>query len=76
MLAERVTGGMKIGGTSTLDPTGLTTYIGAWFAVRAAYNVAYVSIADHKTSFVRSGLWAVGTVLSVWQVVKAARILG
>lgn len=76
LLAERVTGGIKIGGTGDLDPTGLRTYVGLWFAVRAAYNVAYVGIADRKTSFVRSGLWAAGTVLSIWQVVKAARVLG
>ena len=77
LLAERVaTPSIQIGGTSTLDPTGLTTYIAAWFAIRAAYTVAYVSISDHKTSLIRSALWAVGTGLSAWQIVKAAKVLG
>jgi uncharacterized MAPEG superfamily protein len=58
------------------DATGLTTFIGAWFAVRAMYAVAYVQIADHKTSFVRSILYSVGTGLATYQIYKAAALLG
>jgi uncharacterized MAPEG superfamily protein len=58
------------------DATGLTTFIGSWFVVRAAYNVAYLSIADHGKSPIRSLLWVAGTVLAFWQVWKAAAVLG
>lgn len=76
VVAERLSPSIKIGGTSSLDPTGLTAFLGLWFAVRTAYNVAYVKIEDHSTSFVRSGLWATGTGLAVWQFWKAAVVLG
>ncbi|KAF9739465.1 hypothetical protein PMIN06_001070 [Paraphaeosphaeria minitans] len=77
ILAERVSPSIRIGGAAgDLDPTGLATFVGAWFAVRAAYNVAYVRIAEHTKSFVRSGLWAVGTGLAIYQFYKAARVLG
>jgi uncharacterized MAPEG superfamily protein len=72
ILAERTTAAGLSGGKDT----GLTTFIGAWFAVRAMYGVAYVQIADHGKSFVRSGLYAMGTGLAVWQVWKAAVLLG
>lgn len=58
------------------DATGLTTFIAAWFAVRAAYDVAYVVIADHEKSFIRSALYAVGSGLAGWQIWKAAALLG
>jgi uncharacterized MAPEG superfamily protein len=58
------------------DATGLTTFIGAWFAIRAMYNVAYVQIADHDKSFIRSGLWAIGSGLAMYQIYKAAALLG
>ncbi|CAO2652119.1 Nn.00g004020.m01.CDS01 [Neocucurbitaria sp. VM-36] len=58
------------------DATGLTTFVGAWFAVRAAYNVAYIQISDHDKSFIRSALWGSGSVLAVWQIYKAAALLG
>jgi hypothetical protein len=58
------------------DATGLTTFISAWFVVRAAYAVAYVQIADHSASFARSGLWATGTGLAIYQIYKAASLLG
>lgn len=76
LFAERVAPSIKIGGTTTLDPTGLSTYIAAFFAIRVAYTVAYVQITERKTSFVRSALWAAGLGLSIWQVVKAAKVLG
>lgn len=43
---------------------------------RAAYVVAYIAIADHKKSFIRSTLWAVGAGLTFWQIYKAASLLG
>jgi uncharacterized MAPEG superfamily protein len=58
------------------DATGLATFVGSWFAVRAAYNVAYVTIADHKKSPIRSLLWVTGSVLAFYQIWKAAAILG
>jgi uncharacterized MAPEG superfamily protein len=58
------------------DATGLTTFIGAWFVVRALYGVAYVQIADHSTSFIRSMLYVTGSGLAVWQIYKAAALLG
>jgi uncharacterized MAPEG superfamily protein len=73
IIAERLT--LK-GAAAGEDVTGLTMFVGSWFAVRAAYSVAYVQIADHATSFVRSSLWAVGTGLAVYQVYKAAQVLG
>jgi len=69
LLAERVTAtGVQRASVGHVDPTGLTTFIGAWFAVRTAYNVAYVQIASHEYSFFRSTCWAVGTGLGAWQV--------
>ncbi|KAL1591409.1 hypothetical protein SLS60_012022 [Paraconiothyrium brasiliense] len=77
ILAERVAGpSVKIGGTGDLDPTGLTTFVGAWFAIRTAYNVAYISIDDHSKSFARSALWVTGSGLAFYQIFKAAQILG
>ncbi|KAF1964017.1 hypothetical protein BU23DRAFT_562309 [Bimuria novae-zelandiae CBS 107.79] len=77
LFAERIaTPAIKIGGTSDIDPTGLATYIGLFFAVRAAYNVAYITIADHSKSFIRSGLWSVGAGLSIYQLFKVAQVLG
>jgi len=76
IIAERLT--LK-GASATVtggDVTGLTTFVGAWFAVRAAYCVAYVLIADHATSFIRSALWSTGSVLAVYQIYKAAQIIG
>lgn len=76
LIAERAT--MKGLGNvvSGEDAVGLTTFIAGWFAIRAAYNVAYVQIEDHKASFLRSGLWAAGSGLAFYQIYKAARILG
>ncbi|KAF2874299.1 hypothetical protein BDV95DRAFT_565907 [Massariosphaeria phaeospora] len=74
IIAERTTlkGAAGLGD----DPTGLTTFIGAWFAIRAAYMVSYVQIGDHQTSFIRSGFYALGGVLAGWQFYKAASLLG
>ena len=58
------------------DATGLTTFVSAWFVVRAMYAVAYVQIADHSKGFIRSGLWAVGSGLAFYQIYKAAALLG
>lgn len=58
------------------DPTGVGSFVMAWFAVRAAYCVAYVTIGDHPKSLIRSALWAVGSGLAMWQIYKAAQILG
>ncbi|KAF1840142.1 uncharacterized protein K460DRAFT_322479 [Cucurbitaria berberidis CBS 394.84] len=58
------------------DATGLSTFVGLWFVVRTLYTVAYVQISDHATSFIRSSLWAIGSGLAVWQVYKAALLLG
>jgi uncharacterized MAPEG superfamily protein len=58
------------------DATGLTTFISAWFVVRAAYAVSYVQIADHSKSFIRSSFWATGFGLAAYQIYKAAALLG
>lgn len=58
------------------DATGLTSFIGIWFVVRAIYNIAYVQTSDHMVSFFRSTMWAIGTGLASWQIYKAAQILG
>jgi|TARA_R110002003_G_scaffold96_19_gene7568 hypothetical protein len=58
------------------DATGLTTFVVSWFVVRSLYNVAYVQISDHSTSFVRSALYNIGTGLAAWQIYKAAALLG
>jgi uncharacterized MAPEG superfamily protein len=57
------------------DATGLTTFVSAFFAIRAAYAVSYVQIADHSKSFI-SSFWAIGFGLSAYQIYKAAAILG
>jgi hypothetical protein len=54
----------------------LTTFISAWFVVRAAYAVSYVQIADHSKSFIRSSFWATGFGLAAYQIYKAAALLG
>lgn len=58
------------------DATGLATFVAAWFMVRTAYVVAYVSIAEHSKSFIRSLLWVTGTGLAFYQIYKAAALLG
>ncbi|KAH7069033.1 membrane-associated, eicosanoid/glutathione metabolism protein, partial [Paraphoma chrysanthemicola] len=58
------------------DATGLTTFVVSWFVARAAYNVAYVVIADHTKSFVRSACYSVASGLAFWQIWKAASLLG
>lgn len=69
LLAERVTAtGVQRASVGHVDPTGLTTFIAGWFAVRTAYNFAYVQIASHEYSFLRSTCWAVGSGLAGWQV--------
>lgn len=73
IIAERST--LKGAGTRE-DVTGLTTFISSWFVVRTLYNVAYLQIATHEKSFLRSGLWMTGTALALWQIYKAASILG
>lgn len=71
IIAERAT----IRGQTGAD-TGLTSFITSWFAVRTLYNLAYVYISDHTTSFFRSTMWATGFGLSAYQIYKAAQILG
>ncbi|KAH9881112.1 hypothetical protein J1614_001606 [Plenodomus biglobosus] len=58
------------------DATGLSTFIGTFFLVRAAYGVAYVQIAEHGKSFIRSFLYMGGVGLAVYQIYKAAALLG
>ena len=58
------------------DATGLSTFIGAWFVVRSLYAVSYVQIEEHSKSFIRSGLYAIGTGLAGYQIYKAAALLG
>lgn len=72
IIAERTTAR----GVATSDDTGLSMFIASWFAVRAAYNVSYIAIADHSTSFIRSGFWTLGTGLASYQIYKAACLLG
>ncbi|KAF9697649.1 hypothetical protein EKO04_004310 [Ascochyta lentis] len=76
LFAERVTA--KGLGSSVVegDVTGLTTFVGAFMVVRAAYVVSYVQIADHGKSFIRSLFWAIGAGLSAYQMYKAAALLG
>ncbi|KAF2128265.1 hypothetical protein P153DRAFT_367442 [Dothidotthia symphoricarpi CBS 119687] len=76
IMAERATATGLGHAVAGKDITGLSTFVGAWFVVRAAYCVAYVQIADHSTSFVRSGAYAVGTGLAFYQIYKAASVLG
>jgi uncharacterized MAPEG superfamily protein len=47
-----------------------------FMAVRAAYVVSYVQIADHSKSFIRSALWAIGSGLAGFQIYKAAQLMG
>lgn len=72
IIAERAT---LQGKTGTTD-TGLTSFITSFFATRTLYNLAYVYISDHTTSFFRSSMWAVGFGLTSYQIYKAAQILG
>lgn len=71
IIAERAT----IRGQTGAD-TGLTSFVASWFAVRTLYNLAYIYISDHTTSFFRSAMWSVGLGLSTYQIYKAAQILG
>ncbi|KAF1922616.1 uncharacterized protein M421DRAFT_77641 [Didymella exigua CBS 183.55] len=76
IIAERVTarglGNAAVGD----DATGLAFFICAFMAVRAAYIVSYINIADHSKSFIRSMFWATGAALSGYQIYKAAALLG
>ena len=77
VFAQKISGARDIGVKHDLeDPTGLKVFIPAWFAVRALYNVAYISIEDDSTSFVRSALWMLGSGLAGYQIYKAAVLLG
>ena len=77
VLAERTTArgyGREV--LSGDHATGLTTFVATWFALRAAYTVAYVGIGEHEKSFLRSVIWAIGSGLAGWQIYKAAALLG
>lgn len=80
IMAERTTatgfGREVVRGSGGGDATGLSTFIGAFFLVRAAYGVAYVQIAEHGKSFIRSFLYMGGVGLAVHQIYKAAALLG
>lgn len=76
LLAERSTATGLGRAVASGDATGLSTFIGAWFAIRTAYVVAYVSIAEHSKSFIRSFLWMTGSGLAFYQIYKAASLLG
>lgn len=77
VLAERTTArGYGKEMVSGEHATGLTTFVAAWFALRAAYTVAYVGIGEHEKSFLRSAIWAIGSGLAGWQIYKAAALLG
>jgi uncharacterized MAPEG superfamily protein len=71
LLAEKVTLRGKAG-----DNTDLSQFILLFMAVRAAYVVSYVQIADHSKSFIRSALWAIGSGLAGFQIYKAAQLMG
>ena len=71
LLAEKVTLRGKAG-----DNTGLSMYITLYMVVRSAYVVSYVQIADHSKSFIRSFLWGFGSLLTCWQIYKAAQLMG
>ncbi|KAF2850372.1 HET-domain-containing protein [Plenodomus tracheiphilus IPT5] len=58
------------------DALGLSTFIAAFFLARSAYGVAYVQIADHSKSFIRSSFYSIGAGLSIYQIYKAAALLG
>ncbi|KAF2661109.1 hypothetical protein K491DRAFT_711023 [Lophiostoma macrostomum CBS 122681] len=76
IIAERSTAKGLANVAASDDVTGLTTFVAAWFAVRAAYTAAYITIDDHSLSFIRSTLWAIGSGLAGYQIYKAAQILG
>ena len=75
IIAERATAKGQANVAANIDATGLTTFVGAWFVVRALYNVAYVQISDRSTSYLRSLLWGTGAGLASWQIYKAAALL-
>ena len=58
------------------DVVGLTNFIASWFALRSAFVVAYISISNPKTSFIRSALWFGGLVLLCAQFYSVAKVLG
>ncbi|KAF2623548.1 hypothetical protein BU25DRAFT_434119 [Macroventuria anomochaeta] len=76
IIAERVTAKGLGNAVVDNDVTGLTTFIGTFMAIRTAYVVSYINIADHGKSFIRSTLWAIGAGLSGYQIYKAASLLG
>ena len=76
IIAERSTARGQGNTAMGQDIMGLTSFVASWFAVRTVYNVAYVQISDHTTSFFRSTMWAVGSGLAGYQNYKAAQILG
>lgn len=57
-------------------PTGLMRFVYSWFAVRIAYNIAYITTTTNKWSFVRSLLYMAGIGLSCEQIYSAAKIIG
>lgn len=76
IIAERSTVSGLGNTMSGQDATGLTSFIGTWFAVRAVYCIAYVQTSDPTISYFRSTMWAIGTGLASYQIYKAAQIIG
>lgn len=77
LLAERTTAtGLIKGPDQGQQVTGLMGFVAAWFAVRSLYTVAYLQIESREKSFIRSGLWAVGTGLCIHQIYRAACVIG
>jgi uncharacterized MAPEG superfamily protein len=75
IIAERTTA-TGMGREVMSDATGLTSFVSAWFAIRAMYSVSYIQIEDHSKSFIRSSFWAIGSGLAAYQIYKAAALLG
>lgn len=63
-----------LGNMAKLDSTYLNGFTVAYLASRVGYTYCYINIADRKKSFARTGIWAVGMVLCLTTIVKAANV--
>ncbi|KAF4549141.1 Hypothetical protein D9617_23g005560 [Elsinoe fawcettii] len=70
--------GVGKGGILTGQTAGKETlrFIYSFLAVRLAYNVAYVTTARNRYTWIRSSLWVAGLALVGGQFYRAAGILG
>ncbi|MCJ1379354.1 hypothetical protein MMC17_002455 [Xylographa soralifera] len=64
-----------LGNMAGLEAATLNTMAGAVLALRAVYNVVYVTVGDTRKSFARTGVWAASVGCCFYLIIKAGNVL-